>query len=149
MKNEIKLLHFCADDAPLLRERQYPNLSLQDIENYIRRWNTFEHKGRYFEALKISLDGKTIGYLSLYEQTADVVSFGIEIYPPFQRRGYGTLALKKGITYAKKLGFSVAVAERLDKNEASRKLLENAAFVFERNYVNTKGRLVAYYSKPL
>ena len=146
----VTLRYFTDADASLLREKRYPDMSAAQVEEMIRKWNEKQVNGRDFEMFAVCDGVNVVGTVSLYQQTADTVSIGPEIFSDCRRRGYGTLAMRAAMDAAGDRGYKIAFAQIRTDNAASIALHE--ALGFESNgqtFTNAKGNPVLFYLKSL
>ena len=113
-----------------------------DVKALIAQWETKQYDGRFFELLAIDIDGRIVGYVSLFEQPDGAVSNGVEIYPPFRRNGYAFAALELLICRAKEMGYSSMVSQIRQDNEASLSLHRKLGFSVTGEFVNNRGKSV-------
>lgn len=146
----IQVRHFMEKDINFLREKEYPEMSDTEIANTISLWNRNTYEGRYFERFAVVLDSKIIGHVSLLKTgITDTVSVGIEIFPAFQRQGYGSAAEKIILAYAKKCGYKTASAQVRVDNEGSISLHKKLGFSPKSRFINKKGNAVYHLEKEL
>ena len=133
---------FSSNDWPILSQNQYPGMPEIDIQSLIAQWNTRQHDGRYFEMLAIDVDGKIIGYVSLYAQDDGSVSEGVEIYTPFRRQGFAYTAASMLFRYAKDLGYQTVTEQIRQDNVASLALHDKLGFRIADSFINKRGNPV-------
>lgn len=142
----ISIRHFTEQDAIIVQQKQYPEVSITDICEMISEWNTYSYHGKYFEMFAITSEDVIVGNVSLLEHTKSSVSIGIEIYPDERRKGYGIEGIKKMLDHAKTLGYRVIQDQVRSDNLASIALhnsleFETDGYVFK----NAKGKDVLLY----
>ena len=130
---------FSSNDWPVLSENQYPGMQEKDIQSFITQWNTRQHDGKYFEMLAIDVDGRIVGYVSLYAQDDSSVSEGVEICTPFRRQGFACTAVSLLLQYAKDLGFQTVTAQIRQDNVASLALHDKLGFQIVDSFINKRG----------
>ena len=125
-------------------------LSKADLEVLIETWNKKKYSDKYFEMFAIIENGKLIGKASLFERSEHIVSCGLELYPEFCGKGYGTKAYSLLLSFAKQKGFTIAVAQVHADNIASIALNRKMGFEAEDyTYINKKGNSIYYFIKSL
>lgn len=115
----------------------------------IVEWNTGRYSGRAFRMLGIWANAELVGTVSLFEDTQDRVSFGIEIVPGFRRKGYAVSATKLAMAEARSLGYHTMISQVRRDNAASIALHEKLGFVMKEATVNSRGREVYLYQTVL
>lgn len=143
-----KLRNFENSDIPQLQKNT--SLSQADLQDLIESWNKKEYNKNYFEMFAVEENGIIIGQASLYGRSEHIVSCGLELYSPYRGKGYGTLAYRKLLSFAKEKGFTIAVAQVRADNLASIALHKKARFEAEDyTYLNGKGYPIYYFLKNL
>ena len=146
----LSLRSFMRDDAELLQEKQYPDMSLGELEALIDEWNRGSYQGRLFEMLAVVADGAVVGCVSLLARSRSVVSLGVDIFPAERRKGFAGAALRLMLARAAALGFRIAQTQVRTDNAASRALHEKLGFESDGYvYKNAKGRDVVIYLMPI
>ncbi len=106
--------------------------------------------GRFFEMYAVVDGDAIVGYISLYEHSANVVSIGPEIFPEYKRREYGFSAMEKAINTAAEMGYKIVSQQVRVNNTASRRLHEKSGFETDGYvYKNRHGNEVLIYLKLL
>lgn len=105
--------------------------------------------GPFFELLAIVEHGEVVGTVSLYEKEPDMVSFGIEVVPAFQRRGYAAQAGMLMFAHARTLRYDIIFSEVRQDNIASIALHRKLGFSLTEATINAKGKRVFHYQKIL
>ena len=108
-----------------------------------------EHNGSYFELLAVYDEDLLVGFMNLYAHSAEIVSIGPEIKQMYRRRGYGYLGEMQALRYAKDAGFSVAVANVREDNQASIALHEKLGFAVGAHCFSKSGKPIRVYVKNL
>ncbi|MDE7181866.1 MAG: GNAT family N-acetyltransferase [Clostridia bacterium] len=143
------LRNFEKSDIEQLQKHEN-SLSKADLEKLIQTWNEKKYFDKYFEMFAIIENGELIGKASLYERSEHIVSCGLELYPEFCGKGYGTQAYSLLLSFAKQKGFIIAVAQVHADNIASIALNRKMGFEAEDyTYVNKKGNSIYYFIKSL
>ncbi len=146
----MQLRNFEKQDALVLSEKLYPNLSVEQIENMICLWNTKQYDGKYFEMFAVVVDDTIVGRVSLYECKEKTIHIGPEIFPEFRKKGFAKKAMLMACEIAKKRGcYTISQQIRLD-NQASIALHTSLGFTMVgAPFVNPKGNKVCTYEKSL
>ena len=139
----------CADDWYTLSQYQYPGMSEEQAKHLIAQWNEKQYNGQYFEQLAIVEENQIVGYVSLFDQSDDFISDGIEIYAPYRRKGFAYGALAVLIHYAKNLGYHTMIAQIRQDNTASLALHNKLGFVITDQFTNKRGNPVYILSLSL
>ena len=146
----VTLRRFTREDAGILREKQAPDRTEDELAALIDEYNRGSWRGKRFEMLAVVADGDVVGSVSLMEHSRSVVSLGPEIFPEERRKGYAGEAMRLALARAAELGFRIALQQVLTDNEASRRLHEKLGFEYDGYvYQNAKGREVGLYLKAL
>ena len=138
------------DDALDLQRIQYPNLSVEQIENLICEWNQKRVNNKYFEMFAIVSEKSIVGTVSLYQHSTEVISIGPEIFEVYRQKGFAKEAMMLACNVAKEKGYKIVSQQIRTNNTASIAL--HASLGFETNgliYTNAKGNHVAIYLKCL
>ena len=138
------------DDALDLQRIQYPNLSVEQIENLICEWNQKRVNNKYFEMFAIVSEKSIVGTVSLYQHSTEVISIGLEIFEVYRQKGFAKEAMMLACNVAKEKGYKIVSQQIRTNNTASIAL--HASLGFETNgliYTNAKGNHVAIYLKCL
>jgi RimJ/RimL family protein N-acetyltransferase len=141
----IRLRKFELEDAIPLQEALYPNMPVSKVREIIAQWNEGAFDGKRFEMMAVMLDESVAGYVSLYQQEADSVSFGVEIAPCYRCRGIATVAGGLAISIAAEEGYRKVVSQVRQDNAASVALHKKLGFVQTEATVNRKGNPVFHY----
>lgn len=146
----VQLRNFQPEDAPLLKELMYPDMSTAEIQEMISQWETKEYDGRYFEIFGVFHDNQLVGTVSLFAHSAHSISCGPEIFPQFQKRGFGREAMVGAMEIAKSKGYQIAASQILTSNTASVALHQSLGFESSGYvYKNQKDKDVLIYLKSL
>ena len=142
----ISLRPFTAHDAAGIRQNQYPEIPISDIQRMIAEWETRSYQGKRFEMYAITVDDVVVGSVSLYERTKSVASIGVEVYPSDRRNGYASEVMKLIINRVRTLGYRVILNQVRTDNEASIVLHKRLGFETDGTvYRNAKGNDVFLY----
>lgn len=146
----IKLRPFSREDAPLLKELIYPDLTIPEIEQLISSWNTKEYRGRYFEMFGAIHDNRIVGTISLFALSAHSISCGPDILPQYRKHGFGRKAMLNAMEIAKGKGYQISVSQIAVNNKASIALHQSLGFESSGYvYKNQKDNDVLIYFKSL
>lgn len=146
----VSLRHFAAEDAPVLREKLWPDMTLEALADMIGEWNTLTFEGRYFEMFAVQSGDRVVGTVSLYEHTASVVSLGAEIFEGERRKGHAAAASALALERAAARGWRIAQDQVRADNAASIRLHEALGFETDGYvYRNQRGQEVLLYLKAL
>lgn len=146
----IILRNFENSDVRQLQQYEYGNLSQEEIRTLIATWNQKQYRKNYFEMYALVENGIVFGQASLYGRSEHIVSCGLEVYPPYRGKGYGTIAYRQLLALAKQKGFTIAVAQVRADNVASIALNRKTGFEAEEyTYINQKGNPIYYFVKAL
>ena len=146
----IILRNFVISDALSLQKISYSDLSVEEIESLICKWNEKQVNDKYFEIFAILLDEKIVGTISLYQHSKDVISIGPEIFEVYRQQGLAKEAMMLACSIAKEKGYKIVSQQIRTNNIASIAL--HSSLGFETNgstYINGKGNQVAIYLKYL
>lgn len=136
-------------EKALLEDTSYSTMSNEEKNDMISESLQKKHNGRYFEFLVVEDAGNCVGFMSLYAHSQSTISCGPEIKVQYRCKGYAYHGEQKAFEYAKKLGYTAAVAQVRMTNQASRALHEKLGFELERVYINKKGNEVCEYRKEI
>ncbi len=140
---------FTPSDLPTLAQYQLPGMPDTQILDTIRQWNVKVFQGRYFELLAAEEGGQVIGYVSLWAQTRDTASEGVEIYPPFRKKGHAFSAVSLLLHRAAGLGYSTITARIRQDNAPSLALHRKLGFQITKEDVTSRGHPVYELSKSM
>ena len=147
----ITLRNFRKNDIVLLQQISgYSDLSAAQIETLMDSWNQKQFNSRFFEMYAIVSDDQIVGTISLYQQSAEVISIGPEIFVGYRRNGFAKEAMMRACQIAKEKGYKIVSQQIRIDNTASIAL--HASIGFETNgliYTNAKGNQVSIYLKCL
>ena len=142
----IALRQFSALDAAVLREKQMPDASMEEVLRTIRAWGTKTFQGKYFEMLALTAEDAIVGSVSLYGHTDEMASVGIEVFPDERGKGYATEGMRLIIETAKRRGYRIIQDQVRADNGASIALHEKLGFQTDGYiYRNAKGREILLY----
>ncbi|MBQ7146317.1 MAG: GNAT family N-acetyltransferase [Lachnospiraceae bacterium] len=144
----LTLRHFEQEDAETLRSFLYPDMTIPDIQDMIRQWNTFVHADRYFEIFAVLSEKRMVGTVSLYEHSRNMVSAGAEIFRDEQGKGYGAQAMILLEKVTKEKGYRLILNQVRTDNGASLRLHEKLGYERDSSiYCNQRGHEVYLYIK--
>ena len=146
----ITLRSFQKEDALLLHQRKYGDLSLEQIQNLIFEWNQKQVNGQYFEMFAIVCEEKIIGTISMFQHSKHILSIGPEIFSEYRRNGFAKEAMVLTLEKAREQGYQMVFQQIRIDNMASVAL--HLSLGFETNgfvYANSKGHQVSIYLKNL
>ena len=89
----ISLRHFGSNDVSVLQKKRYPDMTCHEIAEMIREWNSCEYDGRYFEMFAVISDGRTVGSISVFENSRSAAEIGPDIFPDERRKGFAYEAM--------------------------------------------------------
>ena len=135
------------DDLPIIAACQ--NTTADQLTPMLAASRIRLHEGRYYESFAVRADGNLVGMVSLFEQPDGTVCDGVDIFPPFRRRGFAFQALTLLMDVARMRGFSVQTAQIRTDNEASIALHRKLGFVPGEVWINRNGREVRTWRKEL
>lgn len=146
----VILRSFNNADANVLQQFKHTNMSIKEIQDMICDWNTLEFEGKYFEMLAVENNGEIVGTISLYQHSDSVISIGPEIFPVFQRQGFGKAAMNLSLDVVKSRGYKIVVQQVQRNNIPSITMHKSLAFETDDYcYTNRKGKEVLIFLKPL
>lgn len=139
----IILRNLIEDDAVELQKKKYANKEISEIQEKIQDMNSKVYNTKYFEMFAIVNQSEIVGMISIYEHSKSVVSFGIEVFEDYRRKGYANEALSHALELARKKGYKIASVQIHVDNVASIALHQKAGFETDfYEYVNRKGSKV-------
>ena len=142
----VGLRSFTEHDAAVIREKQMPDASLDEVLALIKEWESKTFQGRYFEMLALTADHTVVGSVSLYGLTDKIASVGMEVFPDERGRGYAAEGMRLIIEKARTRGYRVIRDQVRADNKASIALHEKLGFETDGYlYKNAKGREVLIY----
>lgn len=146
----MQLRSFEKQDALILSEKLYTNLSIKQIEDMICLWETKQYEGKYFEMFAIVEGDKIVGRVSLYESREKTIHIGPEIFPEFRRKGFAKKAMNMACDIAKEKGY-LLVSQRIRvDNVASIALHISLGFkMCGEAFINLKGNKICVYEQSL
>ena len=146
----IRLRNFTSADAEILRQEQYHNMSIEEIESMICDWNKLDYQGKYFEMFAIMHGDTIIGTISLFQRSDSIVSIGAELFPRFRGQGFGKQAVSLALEMCKSKDYKIAYTQVLSNNAASIALNRSLGFETDNyGYINKKGNEVYIFLKSL
>ena len=146
----VTLRRFNDTDAVALRAFRNTDMSVPEIQDMIREWNTLTCQGKYFEMLAILHEGELVGSVSLYQLSESVVSIGPEIFPAFQRHGFGKAAMRMAMEIAQRKGYRIVAQQVRKDNAASAAMHQSLGFETDGYcYQNKRDKEVLIYLKAL
>ncbi|MBO6094088.1 MAG: GNAT family N-acetyltransferase [Oscillospiraceae bacterium] len=142
----ICLRPFTENDAIIIQQSQYPDISISDIEKMIAEWNTKTCQSKYFEIFAITADNKIVGSVSLYEHSRSVASIGVEVYPDERRKRYASEGMRLIMNYARELGYRIIQDQVRTDNQPSIAVHNSLGFETDGYvYQNAKGKDILLY----
>ncbi len=145
----VTLRNFVKEDA-LLLQKEYSNLSVEQVENLICEWNQKRFDDKYFEMFAILSEKSIVGTISLYQHSSETVSIGPEIFASQRRKGFAKQAMTCACNIAREKGYKTVSQQIRVSNAASIALHSSLGFETDGLvYTNTKGNQVATYVKCL
>lgn len=146
----VTLRDFAKADIPALQNYLLPGKTERELMKQLGAWRQKEYRGRYYEALAVVGGGETVGMVSLYQHTDFAVSCGIEIFPPFRRRGFAFEAMTQALQRAERGGYRLALDQVRTDNDASIALHQKLGFQADcGEYWNKNGNSVFLFLKLL
>ncbi len=146
----IALRHFGSDDVSVLQKKRYPDMTCHEIAEMIREWNSCEYDGRYFEMFAVISDGRTVGSISVFENSRSAAEIGSDIFPDERRKGFAYEAMLQAVRYVSEKAYRGLIPQVRYANTASIRLQEKLGFEqLESVYRNSKGNNVLLYIKIL
>lgn len=100
----MQLRNFEKQDASILADKMYGNLSIGQIEDMICAWNTKQYDGKYFDMLAVVDNDVIVGMLSLYQIKEKTLHIGPVIFPGFRKKGFCKSRNDYGFRYSKRIG---------------------------------------------
>ena len=146
----VRIRHFTTEDAETIKKRQYPDMTVDEIERMIADWNSGVFEGRRFEIFAVTEDGRIAGCASIKECSKSVASLGIEIFTEERGKRIASNAMPLLLEAAKQAVYRTVLDQVRTDNTASIRLHE--AFGFETDgyaYRNKHDREVILYLKLL
>ena len=135
------------DDLPIIA--YYQNTTAEALLPMLAAARVRLHEGRYYEPLAVRCDGGLVGVVSLFEQPDGTVCDGVDIFPPFRRRGYAFRALSLLMEVARQRGFTTQTAQIRTDNTASIALHTKLSFAPGEPWINRRGHEVRTWRKEL
>ena len=145
----VDIRSFHKDDASLLKQLRYTELDENEIARIIDEWSAKQFNGKYFEMFAVVDEKSIVGQVSILEHGKNIVSFGVEIYSKYRRKGYAYISSEIVLDYARQMGYKIAVSQVKIDNEASLALHKKLGFEVDHDYVNKKGNAVFFLIKSL
>ena len=119
----------------------------------IRKINTKQHNGNYFEMFGITHENTLVGTFSFYQRETDIpenaVYFGIEIDKDNRGKGFATSAVLMAFQLASEKGYEKVYSQASVENIASVKLHNKCEFDIIERIINRKGNEVYNFVKVL
>lgn len=100
----MQLRNFEKQDSSILADKMYGNLSVEQIEDMIRQWNTKQYDGKYFDMFAVVTSDVIVGMLSLYKIKEKTLHIGPVIFPEFRKKGFCKSRDEFGFRCGKKNG---------------------------------------------
>ena len=145
----MKLRKFTINDIKVLKKFKYSQKTELEILKLIDDWNKGNSSGRYFEMFSVVGNERVVGEFSVFEYEPKAAGFAVEIFKPYQRKGYATFALSEGIKLAKDKGYTGAVVQVIKSNTAALTLFRNFGFDCVGAFINPHGYEVVTLKKSL
>ena len=136
----LKLRPYAQDDWPVLVQYQYPSMSESEVKALISEFNSGICQSTRTQMLAVETDNIIVGFVSLYEQGDGIASEGVEIYPPYRRRGYAYAALRQLLEQSQ--SYHTITAQIRKDNAASLALHRKLGFQITDAFVNKRGHPV-------
>lgn len=130
-------------------DTSYFEMTEEERLGMIRESKQQEHEGSYFEILAVRDEDHIVGFMSLFAHSEHVISISPEIRRSFLKRGYGFLAEREALRYAKELGYTTAVASVRKDNPASIALHKKLGFEEREERLSRNGKQIYVYIKNL
>ncbi|MBO4384906.1 MAG: GNAT family N-acetyltransferase [Clostridia bacterium] len=135
------LRRFTYGDAAEIREKMYPDASIEEVRGMIEAWETEKYRGRYFGMFAITADGAVVGCVSVYEQTESEASIGAEVFPDERGKGYASEGVRLAVGIARERGYGTVRNQVRADNAASIALHEKLGFKTDGKVCkNSRGR---------
>ena len=129
---------------------EHTTISKTDIDEMIKSSDAKIFNGRFFEMYVIMSEETIVGLISLFEQSASVVSVGPEIFAEYRKLGYATKAMQIAMDIAKSIGYKIVFQQVRVDNVASIKLHTKLGFETDNTvFKNRKQNDVCFYLKPI
>lgn len=142
----IGLRPFTDGDAAVIREKQMPSASMDEVRGMIEAWKSKTFRGKYFEMLALTADRAVVGSVSLYGHTEKIASVGMEVFPDERGKGYAAEGMRLILEKARERGYRVILDQVRSDNAASIALHEKLGFETDGyRYKNAKDREVLIY----
>lgn len=145
----MKLRRFTINDIKILKKYKYSNKTELEILKLIDDWNKGNSSGRYFEMFSVVGNERVAGEFSIFEYEPNAAGFAVEIFKPFQRKGFAKFAVREGLKIAKEKGYSCAVVQIIKTNAAALELFRGFGFEFVGAFINPHGYEVVTLKKAL
>lgn len=143
------ILHKISREDTEVFSRQ-TKMSASDLEAMITDSDSGRSHGRYFEAYTVTEGGRIVGWISLYEHSASVVSLGPEIFGEYRRHGYATKAMQTALGLARMKGYRIVCQQVRTDNSASIGLHTKLGFETDQLiFKNRNQNDVFLYLKPI
>lgn len=146
----VTLRNFTGNDAQILQQFSFRDLSVEQIEGVIAQWSKKTYQNRYFEMFAIADEENVVGTISLYQLTDSVITIGPDVFTAYRRQGFAKKAMPLACELAKAKGYKIALQQVGVDNAASIAL--HKALRFETDgyeYTNQKGNQVLIFVKSL
>ncbi len=143
----LKLKPISFDNINDFVDTVYQNTSLNRRQELIQSSIDKNYNGAYFEFFVVYDDNTVIGFMNLCAHSKHIISICPAIKTKYQRKGYGFLAEKMALAYAKNKGYTISSAGITEDNTASIALHEKLGFELDHVYVNKNGKTMRCYLK--
>lgn len=130
-------------------DTSYSEMSDEERLRMIRESMQKEHEGAYFEILAVRDEGQIVGFMSLFAHSEHIISISPEIKKSFRGRGYGFLGEREALRYAKKHGYTMAVASVRKDNPTSIALHKKLGFEMGAECLSRNGKPIYLFMKNL
>lgn len=146
--NAVTLRKLSHADVKVLSEKT--KMSETETRQMLADSDAGTHDGRFFEAYAVAEGSRTVGVVTLYEQSVGVISVGPEVFAEHRRRGIGTNAVQQAIGIAREKGYGIVSQQIRTDNAASIKLHEKCGFETDGRVTRTrKGNDAFLYVKKI
>ncbi len=129
MHANIKVMQYVRGKAMSYEENQ------EELPKLIKMYYTKENDF-WIYAIRRKQDGKFLGTVALVKDKNDDDEIGYRFLEKYWRKGYGAEIVDGLIKYCKSAGFKKIIACVVMKNVASKKIIENAGFLFVKNFIS-------------
>ncbi len=125
-------------------------ISRAELKSMIGASDAGSFQGRHFEVYGMTEGNTLVGFVSLYERSASVLSIGPEVFEEYRRRGYASEAMSAALEIARANGYRIVLQQVRTDNTASVRLHEKLGFETDGAvYKNRKQNDIFLYWKPI